>query len=245
MILNNYRNKFIDKINPITECNRKMKYGEVFTPCNVVLYMLHLIGIDRECNYQTKIFEPGCGKGNFLIEILNYKLQNIINVINKNIKRDQTWIECLILLAISSIYGCDINNDNLNFTRNRLLSYVKKFCLSKLKIKPTNTFLVCLEKLLSLTIFKLNLLDNIKIIEKQLPIFKLIDKQIFYCYYNCFLNAYIDDNDDQESLFDPQSFNSRAPKNKWKKIEYNKIFNFIMHNMTTSKLGRERESINN
>jgi hypothetical protein len=176
----------------------------------------------------------------------------MINVINKNIKKDQTWIECLILLAISSIYGCDINNDNLNFTRNRLLSYVKKFCLSKLKIKPTNTFLTCAKKLLLLTIFKLNCCDNEKITKKQLPWFKLLDKQIIYCYCNCFLNANADNNNDQETLFNPRSFNSNIAPNQYEKMEYNKLFKFIknlstMNNMTTSKLvrERERESINN
>ena len=50
---------------------RVNKFGEVFTPENIVKDMLDMDGV-RECSYSLdKTFlEPSCGTGNFLVEII-------------------------------------------------------------------------------------------------------------------------------------------------------------------------------
>ena len=244
MLLNKYRKSFIDKVECITKDKRKIIYGEVFTPCNVVLYMLNLIGFAKEKNFQSKVFEPGCGRGNFLIEILNFKLNILIKIINEN---NSNKNEYLILLAISSIYGCDINNDNLTFTRQRLYRFVKKFCLTKLKIKPSIAFLKSVNKLLLQTIFKLDCLKIKKIKMYQLPIFYLFDNQIIYCHNHCFFNVDVDiDNPLQQSLFNIKTFNPTTVLNKYITMSYNELISFINNNFfmdkqRSSRIGRERE----
>ena len=244
MVLNKYRNLFIDKIECITTNKRKIIYGEVFTPCNVVLYMLNLVGFAKEKNFLSKVFEPGCGTGNFLIEILNFKLNNLTKIISKN---NSNKNEYLILLAISSIYGCDINDDNLTFTRQRLYKFVKKFCLTKLKIKPSIAFLKSINKLLSQTIFKMDCLKIKKIKMHQLPLFYLFDDQIIYCYNHCFFNVDADiDNTLQQSLFNIKTYNSTTVLNKYITLRYNQLIsfinnNFFMNKQKSSRLGRERE----
>ena len=47
--------------------------GEVFTPDFIVKDMLRNI---KDMNYSTSFFEPGCGDGNFVKEILEIKLHH-------------------------------------------------------------------------------------------------------------------------------------------------------------------------
>ena len=73
----------------IKQKERVQKYGEVFTPSNIVKDMLDLLpvadgGKSLVTNTKTKtkkpyisstFLEPSCGDGNFLVEILNRKLK--------------------------------------------------------------------------------------------------------------------------------------------------------------------------
>ena len=56
-----------------SKVNRVISLGEVYTPQNFVENILDLI---PETHYSSEFSEPGCGSGNFLLEILNRKLQN-------------------------------------------------------------------------------------------------------------------------------------------------------------------------
>ena len=49
--------------------------GEVFTPDFIVKDMLRNI---KDMNYSTSFFEPGCGDGNFVKEILEININNWI-----------------------------------------------------------------------------------------------------------------------------------------------------------------------
>lgn len=80
-------------------------YGEVFTPLNIVLDMLSMLP-----NISTEvILEPSCGHGIFLIEILKQKLKNNISILD----------------AINSLYGIDIQEENVIVTRNNILTYLE------------------------------------------------------------------------------------------------------------------------
>jgi hypothetical protein len=60
--------------------------------------------------------EPACGNGNFLIEILGRKL----TVVQKRYRKSQLEYERYAVLAISSVYGIDILEDNAEECRKRL-----------------------------------------------------------------------------------------------------------------------------
>jgi len=66
----------------------------------------------------SRFLEPACGTGNFLVEILRRKLA----VVEKKYKRKQPDFEKYSVVAISSIYGVDILDDNVKECRSRLFT---------------------------------------------------------------------------------------------------------------------------
>ena len=99
---------------------RVVNYGEVFTNKKEVNAMCDLVIQETE-KINSKFLEPACGDGNFLIEILKRKL----NTIKKRYKDICDW-ERFSLLAISSLYGIEILEDNAIVCKNRLYNYWKK-----------------------------------------------------------------------------------------------------------------------
>lgn len=90
-------------------------HGEVFTSEREVNAMLDLVKQETE-RIDSRFLEPACGTGNFLTEILRRKL----NVVEKNYRRSQLDFERYLVLAVSSIYGIDILEDNVIACRQRL-----------------------------------------------------------------------------------------------------------------------------
>lgn len=95
---------------------RVADYGEVFTSPEIVNAMLDLVQQETE-RIDSRFLEPACGTGNFLTEILRRKL----NAVEKKYRRSQLEFERNLVLAISSIYGIDILEDNVIACRQRLL----------------------------------------------------------------------------------------------------------------------------
>lgn len=96
---------------------RVNKFGEVFTPSNIVKDMLDLDGV-REYSYtfDKTFLEPACGNGNFLVEILARKL-SCLDALDTS-DRDN-WLMHMFQ-AIATIYGIDIQNDNVEESRERM-----------------------------------------------------------------------------------------------------------------------------
>lgn len=94
---------------------RVANQGEVFTSEREVNAMLDLVKNETE-RIDSRFLEPACGTGNFLTEILNRKLQ----VVEKKYRRNQLDFERNLVLAVSSIYGIDILEDNIIECRKRL-----------------------------------------------------------------------------------------------------------------------------
>jgi hypothetical protein len=90
-------------------------HGEVYTAKREVNAMLDLVKQETE-RIDSRFLEPACGTGNFLTEILNRKLQIVENRYAKN----QLEYERYSVVAVSSIYGVDILEDNVVECRNRL-----------------------------------------------------------------------------------------------------------------------------
>lgn len=93
---------------------RVKKHGEVFTAEREVNAMLDLVKDETE-KIDSIFLEPACGNGNFLIKILERKL--------KVAKTGQEVLRCL-----ASIYGIDIQEDNVIESRDRLKEMCKGRC---------------------------------------------------------------------------------------------------------------------
>lgn len=94
---------------------RVADYGEVLTGKREVNAMLDLVKQENE-RIESRFLEPACGTGNFLVEILQRKLR----VVEKRYAKSQLEYERNAVLAISSIYGIDILEDNVYQCRQRL-----------------------------------------------------------------------------------------------------------------------------
>jgi len=68
------------------------------------------------CIKDSVFIEPACGDGNFLVEILSRKLA----VVKKKYKKFPADYEKYSVLAISTLYGVDILQDNCEACRERL-----------------------------------------------------------------------------------------------------------------------------
>ncbi len=94
---------------------RVAKHGEVFTHEREVNAMLDLVKHETE-RIESRFLEPACGSGNFLVEILRRKLE----VVKKRYKKSQMDYERNAVIAVSSIYGIDLLEDNVRECRCRL-----------------------------------------------------------------------------------------------------------------------------
>ena len=94
---------------------RVAKHGEVYTSPREVNAMLDLVKQETE-RIDSRFLEPACGTGNFLAEILNRKL----TIVSIRYKKNQIEYEKYSIIAVSSIYGIDILEDNVIDCRNRL-----------------------------------------------------------------------------------------------------------------------------
>ncbi len=122
-------------------------HGEVFTPEFIVEDMLNLVKQETE-RIDSRFLEPACGHGNFLIKILERKLE----VVERKYKKSQFDYERNALIAVSSIYGIELLDDNVQEARKRLY----------------NLFLEKYKKLYKDKINQL-LLDNVKfVLEKNI-----------------------------------------------------------------------------
>lgn len=97
---------------------RVRAHGEVFTAEREVNAMLDLV--KNECErIESRFLEPACGTGNFLIKILEKKL-NVVDAVYRKVRYE--W-ETRAFLAVSSIYGVELLPDNAAECRARLFDY--------------------------------------------------------------------------------------------------------------------------
>ena len=99
----------------MTSKQRVQKHGEVFTPAWMVRKMLDTPGVKEACESVYKTFlEPSAGDGNFLQAILERKLEAVVRQYDK-----RNW-KTKSLIALSSIYGIEFLEDNLEVARSRM-----------------------------------------------------------------------------------------------------------------------------
>ena len=105
------------KKSQIKSKERVSERGEVFTAEREVNAMLDLVA--NEClRPDSRFLEPACGDGNFLSAILKRKLTEL----RRKYKKSPRDYEKQAIVAIGSLYGVDIMNDNVLACRERLFS---------------------------------------------------------------------------------------------------------------------------
>jgi SAM-dependent methyltransferase len=115
------------EMNQVKSKKRVTDHGEVFTSEREVNAMLDLVKQETE-RIDSRFLEPACGTGNFLAEVLKRKL----SIVEAKYKKSQLEYEHYVVIAISSIYGVDILEDNAQECRDRLYNifeeqYIKLF----------------------------------------------------------------------------------------------------------------------
>lgn len=95
--------------------HRVTHHWEVFTSDREIDNMLDLVKNESE-NISSRFLEPACGDGNFLAAILKRKLE----VVTYRYKKSQTDWERYAIIALSSIYGVELLEDNVEWCRERL-----------------------------------------------------------------------------------------------------------------------------
>ncbi|MBO7380700.1 MAG: hypothetical protein J6U05_03390 [Neisseriaceae bacterium] len=97
--------------------DRVQEHGEVFTPAFIVADMLALVE-SKVKNIESRFLEPACGDGNFLAAILEARL----NLLDKKYRCHQPEWERQAFFAVSSLYGIELLQDNVERCRRRLFS---------------------------------------------------------------------------------------------------------------------------
>lgn len=129
-------------IEQIKSKKRVAEHGEVFTSEREVNAMLDLVQ-DELKQLKSTVLEPACGTGNFLIEILKRKMDTV-----QSIYHSQYDYELCPLLAFSTIYGLDIQKDNVLESRKRLLDWFTDDYVSKFQTFPSKQLQTALKFIL-------------------------------------------------------------------------------------------------
>lgn len=123
---------------------RVTDHGEVFTAQREVNAMLDLVKQETE-RIDSRFLEPACGTGNFLVEILKRKL----TVVAHRYSKSSLEYERYAIIALSSIYGVDILQDNVQTCRDRLLGIFTHYYTANCKKEIKAEFLNVAEFILS------------------------------------------------------------------------------------------------
>ncbi len=100
---------------------RVADHGEVFTAEREVNAMLDLVKQETE-RIDSRFFEPACGDGNFLAEILRRKLAVVKSRYGKNADDYERYA----VIAVTSIYGVELLPDNTEECRKRMFGIFNK-----------------------------------------------------------------------------------------------------------------------
>ena len=100
---------------------RVTDHGEVFTNQREIDAMCDMVKTETE-RIDSRFLEPACGDGNFLITVLERKMQ----IVKKKYKKSSYDYERNSLLALGSLYGVELLNDNVEMCRKRLYDYWEK-----------------------------------------------------------------------------------------------------------------------
>lgn len=123
------------RVHPVELVKSKRRvadHGEVFTPAWMVRAMLELVKDESE-RIDARFLEPACGSGNFVVPVLMRKLATVELRYGKSgfEKRHQA------LVALMSIYGIELLDDNVAECRQNLLEVFADY----LRLEPGDEWL--------------------------------------------------------------------------------------------------------
>lgn len=144
---------------------RVVDHGEVFTNKREVNAMLDLVKQETE-RIESRFLEPACGTGNFLAEVLERKL----SMVETRYRKSPIEYERYAILAVSSVYGIDILEDNIFECRKRLFEIVDRRFRDIFRDVPKEEFLSAVEYILSQNIIQGDALTLKTVGEKHQPI---------------------------------------------------------------------------
>lgn len=105
-----------DEVRPLVKSRKRVAdHGEVFTPRWLVDNMLDLVKDETE-RIDSRFLEPACGSGNFLVPVLERKLQAV------RVKYGRSDFEHrhYALLGLMCIYGIELLSDNVAECRDNV-----------------------------------------------------------------------------------------------------------------------------
>lgn len=123
--------------------------AEVFTADKEVNAMLDLLG-ETAYSIETRNLEPSCGNGNFLVAILERKLNTVASKF-----KQQMDFEYQTLIALASIYGVDIDSENIKEAKSRMKDVIVDRYSDVLNTrKPTDGFYSAVDYILKTNVIK-------------------------------------------------------------------------------------------
>ena len=155
-----------NKEKQIKDKSRVSNFGEVLTSKREVLDMLNLVNTETS-RLDSRFLEPACGDGNFLTEVLNFKL----DILEKNYSKNQYEFEKFSIQIFTSIYGIDILEDNIISARERLFNQYFDLYNKKFKSNINQKLLDCLKYILKLNLVHADALSLKKVKNDKFIIF--------------------------------------------------------------------------
>ena len=139
---------------------RARDLGEVFTPESTVNEMLDLL---QDVNYASKFLEPGCGSGNFLVEILGRKLdmvERLPEVVSSLKTGRLAEYEFKCAIALASIYAVDIDPLNVAEASERLFELFEARYFKATKQKLADSYAITIKYILKSNVILGDLVNN-------------------------------------------------------------------------------------
>jgi len=209
-------------------CQRRVaEYGEVFTGKREVTAMLDLVKQETE-RIESRFLEPACGTGNFLSEILSRKL----NVVKKRYAKSQYDFELYAIVAVSSIYGIDIQEENVLHCRERLFGIFEAYYLELFKNQTKDDCRASVQYILSRNIIHGNALsletvgDNPQpiIFSEWSPINSSLIKRRDFTFSELMSKANLKD-DDVPSIFEKEDTIIPGPEKEYPPVHFLELAN--------------------
>ena len=147
--------------------NENKKIGSVMLPKKWSIELLNMI--DKDCfgNNEYVFFEPCCGTGNIVTEIINKQFYSFLDKIEKEkdySKMDQ-WGNIAVIQTISNLFAIDINEEYINICRKRVMKQLN-FILYKVhnsgKCIHNKYFMDILEKAVNYHVHQNEMLSCLK-----------------------------------------------------------------------------------
>jgi hypothetical protein len=102
---------------------RVADHGEVFTPAWIVEAMLDFVKAESE-RIDSRVLEPACGSGNFLVPALRRKLAAVELKFGKSDFEKRHYA----LFSLMCVYGIELLDDNVAECQENMLEILANYC---------------------------------------------------------------------------------------------------------------------